>query len=175
MKLKKILIFLLVFIINISVVNASVGVKNAKDDLATYASDDANLKYFYVYNCEISPELDYYKNEYTIICPTNTKRLNVSYRARSIYSKVEVTGTENVYNGSTVKVKVTSSTEKEKEYTFTVRYSNSKLIYTILMILIVVILLLSIAALVVYILYTKGIIKFEKKKSVNIDKESYVK
>ena len=173
MKLKRLLMLLLVFVINISVVSA--GVKNAKDDLATNSDTNTDLKYFYVYNCSISPELEYDKTDYMIICPSNTKNLKITYRARSMNSSVEVNGNENIHNGSVIKVKVTSKNENEKEYTFTVRYSNSKLIYTILIIVIIIILLVSITALVLYILYTKGIIKKPVKRSVNVDSESYVK
>ena len=173
MRLKKLLVFLLLFIVNINIVHA--GVSKPLDDLATNSVMNSDLKYFYVYNCEISPELEYSNKEYMIICPMNTKKLSITYRARSVNSKVELTGNENIHNGSVIKVKVIAQNEQEKEYIFTVRYSNSKLIYTILIVLIIVILILAITALVVYILYTKGIIKFEKKKSVNIDKESYVK
>ena len=173
MKLKRLLMLLLVFVINISVVSA--GVSKPKEDIYINLDNNSDLKYLFVYNCEVKPEVDYDIKEYMIICPSNTKNLKITYRARSPYSSVQVNGNENIHNGSKVSVIVKSKDNKEKEYIFTVRYSNSKLIYTILIIVIIIILLVSITALVLYILYTKGIIKIPVKRSVNVDSESYVK
>lgn len=170
--LKKLTLFILVLVINICVVNA--GVKNKLDDMSTYVDSNNDLKYLYVYNCEIEPDINYYVNDYTIVCPTNTKNLKITYRARSVYSNVEIIGNENIHNGSVIKVKITAKEGQEKIYNFTVRYSNSKLVYIILLVLISVILILAIVNLVLYILYKKGIIKLPKKKKENIGEESYV-
>ena len=170
--LKKLTLFILVLVINISVVNA--GVKNKLDDLATYSKDVTDLKYLYVYDCEIEPDINYYVTDYNVVCPTDTKNLKMTYRARSVYSNVEVIGNDIIHNGSVVKVKITAEQGQEKFYNFTVRYSNSKLVYIILLVLISVILILAIVNLVLYILYKKGVIKLPKKKKENIGEESYV-
>lgn len=172
MKLKKLLLIVLIFVINVNVVNA--GVRNRLDDMSTYVDSNNDLKYMYVYNCEIEPNVSYYVNDYTIVCPSNTKKLILTYRARSVYSTVDIIGNENIHNGSLIKVKITAKTGGEKIYNFTVRYSNSKLVYTILLILIIFILIAAITALILYILYKKGIIKLPKKKKENIGEESYV-
>ncbi len=170
--LKKLTLFILVLVINISVVNA--GVKNKLDDLSTYVENNSDLKYFFVYNCEIEPDINYYVNDYTVVCPTDTKNLKITYRARSVYSNVEIIGNENIHNGSLVKAKIVAGDGREKIYNFTVRYSNSKLVYIILLVFISIILILAIVNLVLYILYKKGIIKLPKKKKENIGEESYV-
>lgn len=171
--IKKLTLFILVLVINISVVNA--GVSNKLDDLGSFEFDNSDLKYLYVYNCDIEPDINYDLTNYNIVCPMNTKNLKITYRARSRYSTAEVIGNKKIQNGSLIQVKVTANEGQEKVYNFTVRYSNSKLIYTILIIFIIIILILAIAALTLYILYTKDIIKIKKKRSVNVDKESYVK
>jgi hypothetical protein len=160
------------FFIGFSIINA--GVPSRGENLSPTAKNNTSIRYLFVYDYELSPAFDPYVYEYDIIAPPKTDSVKLTYRTGSIYSKIDVDQTENLTNGSVITVRCTAEDGSFKDYKLTLRYSNSKLIYMILMIIIVIILLLAISSLVIYILWKKGIIKFEKKEKKNIGVESYV-
>ena len=164
--------FVFVFFIGASIINA--GVKSKGENLVYNSKDNAQLRYLFVYDSELSPVFDSDVYEYDIIAPPKTDSVKISYRVASKNSSAEISDTTNLTNGSIVTIKVTNENGPSKEYKLTLRYSNSKLLYIILIVLIIIIILLAIGALITYILWKKGIIKFTKKEKKKIGIENYV-
>ena len=166
------LILAFTFFIGLNVTNA--GVLKKEENLIIYSESAAILEYLFVYDCKLDKEFNKFDYEYNLICSPNTDKVKMTYRAASLYSTVNVDNTENLTNGSVITLTVTSKLGQKNDYKLTMRYSNSKLIYTILIVVIIIIIVLAIAALVLYILWKKGIIKFEKKDKEDIGNENYV-
>ena len=174
-RLKRITLFITIiftFFVGVSVIYA--GVKSRGENLSATASDSTKIRYLFVYDYELTPAFDPDVYEYEVIAPPKTDKIKLSYRTVSTYSNISVDQTDNLTNGSVVTLTVTAANGEKKDYKLTLRYSNSKLIYIILMVFIVIILILAITSLVLYILWKKGIIKLEKKEKKNIGVESYV-
>ncbi|MCR5483498.1 MAG: cadherin-like beta sandwich domain-containing protein [Bacilli bacterium] len=160
------------FFIGFSIINA--GVPSRGENLSPTAKNNTSIRYLFVYDYELSPAFDPNVYEYDIIAPPKTDSVKLTYRTGSLYSNVSVDQTDNLTNGSVVIVTVTAQDGTKRDYKFTLRYSNSKLLYTILIVLIIIILILAITALVLYILWKKGIIKITKKEKKNIGTQNYV-
>lgn len=166
------LILAFTFFIGLNVTNA--GVPKKEENLIRYSESAPLLEYLFAYDCKLDKEFNKYTFEYDLICSPNTDKVKLTYRAASVYSTVSVDNVENLTNGSIITLTVTAKEGKSYDYKLMMRYSNSKLLYTILVVVIIIILILAIAALVLYILWKKGIIKFEKKEKENIGNENYV-
>ena len=167
-----VLILLFTFFIGLNVTNA--GVPKNEENLGRYSERYAYLEFLFAHDCKISPDFNMYNYEYDLICAPKTDKVKLTYRAASVYSTVNVGNTENLTNGSVITLTVTAKDGSTYDYKLTMRYSNSKLLYTILIVVIIIILLMAIISLVLYILWKKGIIKFEKKEKENIGTENYV-
>ena len=173
--LKNITLFITIiftFFIGVSIINA--GVKSRGENLSPTALNNTKIRYLFVYDYELTPAFEPDVYEYNVIAPPKTDSIKLSYRAASLYSTIDVDQTDNLTNGSIITVTCTAQDGSKKEYKLTLRYSNSKLIYIILIVLIIIILLIAIGSLIVYILWKKGIIKFNKKEKKKIGEESYV-
>lgn len=166
------LILVFTFFIGLNITNA--GVPKKEENLLRYSETVPYLEYLFVHDCKLSPDFNKSSFEYNLICSPNTDKVKITYRAASLYSEVKIDNTENLTNGSVITLTVTAKEGQTADYKLTMRYSNSKLLYTILIVVIIIILILAITALVLYILWKKGIIKFEKKEKENIGNENYV-
>ena len=174
-KIKKFTImFTLVFTFFFSMLNVNAGVKSIGENLEKGSTSSTTIRYLFVYKYDLSPKFDPNIYEYDIIAPPGTNKIKLTYRAASQFSKVDVDMPENLTNGSIIIARCTAQDGSIKEYKFTLRYSNSKLLYTILIIFIILILIASITSLVLYILWKKGIIKITKKHKEKIGEENYV-
>ncbi len=172
---KRITLFITViftFFIGVSIINA--GVKSRGENLSPTAYNSTRIRYLFVYDYELRPAFDPDVFEYEVIAPPKTDSIKLTYRTASLYSNIDVDQTDNLTNGSVVTVTCTAKDGSKREYKLILRYSNSKLFYTILIIAIIIILLLAISSLVLYLLWKKGIIKLKKKEKNNIGIESYV-
>lgn len=168
------IMFTLVLTFFFSMFNVNAGVKSIGENLEKYSKQSTTIRYLFVYKYDLSPKFDPYVYEYDIIAPPGTNKIKMTYRAASDYSNIEVDMPDNLTNGSIITARCTAQNGEVKEYKFTLRYSNSKLLYTILIIFLILIVIASITALIVYILWKKGIIKIRKKAKEKIGKENYV-
>jgi hypothetical protein len=168
------LVLILLVTCFIGTIKISAGVPSIGENLGATALNNTTLRYLFVYDYELSPAFNPDVYEYNVIAPPKTDSLKFTYRTGSLYSNVSVDQTDNLTNGSVVTVTVTAQDGTKRDYKFTLRYSNSKLLYTILIVLIVIILILALTALVLYILWKKGIIKITKKEKKNIGAQNYV-
>lgn len=150
--------------------------KHPESGPTTYLNpDNTYLSYLFVYEGEVKNGFAFNTYEYDVIVAPGTKKLKMAYRPEGWYSTAEVIGNENLVNGSKIIIRVTGQNGGFSDYTLTVKYSNSKTIFIILIVVLSLIIVTAITLLVLYMLAQKGIIKFEVKHKENIGVDNYVK
>ena len=144
--------------------------------LVDYENAQSNffLDSVYIMDGKLEPEFNDDTYNYKVYVPSNTKKLTMSFRPQSKYCTGEIEGNENLTNGSVVKINTVDGTGAKFTYTFTVVYSNSKVLVIILIIFISLIVIGGITALVLYILQKKGYIHLNFKKKEEIINGNYV-
>lgn len=144
--------------------------------LVDYENAKSNyyLDSVYVMDGKLEPEFNDDTYNYKVYVPSDTKELKMSFRPQSKYCTGEIEGNENLTNGSVVKINTVDGTGATFTYTFTVVYSNSKVLMVIIIIFISLIVLGGITALVLYILQKKGYIHLNFKKKEEVENGNYV-
>ena len=144
--------------------------------LVDYENAESNyfLDSVYVMDGKLEPEFNDDTYNYKVYVPSNTKKLKMSFRPQSKHCTGVIEGNENLTNGSVVKINTIDGTGAEFTYTFTVVYSNSKVLLIIIMVFISLVVLGGITALVLYILQKKGYIHINFKKKEEVENGNYV-
>ena len=105
--------------------------------LVDYENAKSNfyLDSVYIMDGKLEPEFNDDTYNYKVYVPSDTKELKMSFRPQSKYCTGEIEGNENLTNGSVVKINTVDGTGATFTYTFTVVYSNSKVLMVIIIML----------------------------------------
>ena len=144
--------------------------------LVDYENAESNyfLDSVYVIDGKLEPEFNDDTYNYKVYVPSNTKKLTMSFRPQSKHCTGEIEGNEDLTNGSVVKINTVDGTGATFSYTFTVVYSNSKVLTIIIIVFVSLIVIGGITALVLYILQKKGYIHINFKKKEEVENGNYV-